>query len=157
LGDDFAGQRGILISPEMWRRFFKSAYAKLFEQAKKHGLYIWFHCCGTFRQVMPDLIDMGLDVWETVQLHLPGNDPAELKREYGQHITFAGGINTQSTLPFGTPEDVRAEVRERIRVLGQGGGYICGPDHTVRPEVPVENVAALFDEVRRYRADGMTH
>lgn len=156
LGDDFAGQHGLLISPNMWRRFFKQAYVSLFEQAREHGLMIWFHACGTFREVLPDLVDAGLDVWEPAQVHLAGNNPVELKREYGKHITFAGGISIQWTLPFGSPEDVRAEVGERIQVLGRGGGYICGPDHTVRPEVPVENVKALFDEIRSFRAEGIT-
>ena len=116
---------------------------------------MWFHGCGTFREVMPDLIDIGLDVWGPVQMHLPGNDPVELMQEYGQQITFAGGINTQRTLPFGTPEEVRYEVRERIRVLGQDGGYLCGPDHTTGPEVPVRNVLALFDVIRNFRGDGV--
>lgn len=156
LGDDFAGQHGPLISPDVWRHFFKQAYVSLFEQAKEHGLMIWFHACGTFREVLPDLVDAGLDVWAPVQVHLAGNNPVELKREYGKHITFAGGISTQWTLPFSSPEDVRAEVRERIQILGRGGGYICGPDHTVRPEVPVENVKALFDEIRSFRAEGIT-
>ena len=92
-----------------------------------------------------------MDVWETVQTHLPGNEPDVLKREYGDHITFFGGISTQTTLPFGTSDDVRREVRERIRVLGKNGGYICGPDHGIMPDVPLENVLAMYDEARKFR------
>jgi uroporphyrinogen decarboxylase len=149
-GDDFATQRGMMISPEHWRRFLKPVYQKVFELATGYGVKVWFHSCGTFRPVLPDLIDIGMDVWETTQVHLPGNEPEVLKREYGQDITFYGAINTQHTLPFGTPEDVRAEVRERIRVLGKGGGYICGADHTILPDVPIENVLAMLDEARTY-------
>ncbi|MFC2016867.1 uroporphyrinogen decarboxylase family protein [Chloroflexota bacterium] len=149
-GDDFATQKGLMISPEHWRRFLKPTYKKIFELIKGYGVKIWFHSCGTFRPVLPDLIDIGMDVWETVQVHLPGNEPEVLKREYGKDITFFGAINSQHTLPFGTTEDVRAEVRERIRVLGKGGGYICGPDHTVLPDVPVDNVLAMLDEARKF-------
>jgi uroporphyrinogen decarboxylase len=149
VGDDFATDRGMMMSPEHWRRFLKPTYGKLFALAKSYGFKMWFHCCGTFRPVLPDLIDMGMDVWETTQVHLPGNEPEVLKREYGRDITFYGAVNSQQTLPFGTPEEVRAEVRERVRVLGKGGGYICGADHTILPDVPIENVLALLDEARK--------
>ena len=150
MGDDFATQMGMMISPEHWRKYLKPTYAKYFALAKKYDLNVWFHSCGQFRPVMGDLIDIGMDVWETVQTHLPGNEPDVLKREYGAHITFFGGISTQTTLPFGTSEDVRREVRERIRVLGKNGGYICGPDHGIMPDVPMENVLAMYDEARKF-------
>ena len=92
-----------------------------------------------------------MDIWETVQAHLEGNDPAELKREFGSHISFFGAINCQKTLPFGSTEDVRREVRERVRVLGKGGGYICGPDHSIQANMPPENIAALYDELQKCR------
>ena len=149
--DDFAAQQGMLISPAHWRRFLKPSYEKIYGLAKSYGLKLWIHNCGTFRPVLGDMIDMGMDIWETVQVHLRGNDPEELKREYGRHLTFFGAINSQRTLPYGTPEEVRAEVRARIRVLGRGGGYICGPDHTVMADVPVENVLAMLDEARKFR------
>lgn len=151
-GDDFSSQTGLLLSPEHWRRYLKPVYAKVFALAKSHGLKVWFHSCGTFRPVLPDLIDIGMDIWETVQAHLPGNDPVELKREYGRHITFYGAINSQLTLPYGTAEQVRAEVRQRVRVLGKGGGYICSSDHTILPGVPFENVLAMIDEARKTQA-----
>ena len=147
-GDDFATQTGLLLSPEQWRRFLKPAYKRVFELAKSYDLKIWFHCCGTFGPVLPDLIEMGMDVWEPVQACFPGNEPVVLKREYGQHIVFAGAISTQRTLAFGTPPEVRAEVRERIRVLGRGGGYICGPDHVLLSEFPIGNVLAMVEETK---------
>jgi uroporphyrinogen decarboxylase len=149
LGDDFSTQRGMMVSPEVWRKFLKPAYKKLFELVKSYNLLVWFHSCGTFRQVLPDLVDIGMDVWETVQAHLEGNDPQELKNEFGKYITFFGAINCQHTLPFGTPEDVRREVRERARILGKGGGYICGPDHSIQANMPPENLIALYDEIRK--------
>ena len=148
-GDDFSTQRGLMISPDMWRRFLKPSYSKIFSLIKSFGLKVWFHSCGTFRPVMPDLVDMGMDVWETVQAHLEGNEPSELKREFGRHITFFGAINCQTTLSFGSPNDVRREVRERIHILGKNGGYICGPDHSIQKNMPAENLFALYDEARK--------
>jgi len=154
--DDFSSQRGMIMSPATWRKFFKPTVQKMFALAKAEGLYVWFHSCGNINDVMFDLIDMGMDVWETVQAHLPGNEPEALKKKYGDAITFCGAINTQSVLPFGTPEQVRAEVRERIRVLGKGGGYICNPDHMIKRETPLENVLALYDEINNFRSEGCT-
>jgi len=150
-GDDFSTQRGMMISPEHWRRFLKPTYRRIFDLAKSHGVKVWFHSCGSFRPVLPDLIDCGMDVWETVQVHLKGNEPTGLKRDFGRDITFYGAISTQSTLPRGTVDDVRAEVRERIHVLGKGGGYICGSDHGIMPDVPIQNVLAMVDEARQFR------
>lgn len=90
-------------------------------------------------------IDIDMDVWETVQAHLPGNQLDILKREYGDHITFFGGIYAQMTLPFESMADVRREVRERIRMLGKNGGCICGPDHGIMPDAPLNNVLAMYD------------
>ena len=149
-GDDFSTQKGILISPEHWRKYLKPTYRRLFDLFKSYDMKIWFHSCGTFAQVLPDLIEIGMDVWETVQAHLIGNEPVRLKREYGKDIVFYGAINTQETLPFGTAQDVRREVRERISVLGKEGGYICGGDHGILPDIPIENVLAMIDEARRY-------
>lgn len=148
-GDDFATQRGLMISPDHWRKYLLPTYKKIFAIAKEYGVKMWFHSCGTFRPVLPDLIDAGMDVWETVQVHLPENEPEVLKREYGRDVAFYGAVNSQQTLPYGTPEEVRAEVRERVRVLGKGGGYICGGDHSVLPDVPIENVLAMIDEARK--------
>ena len=143
IGDDFASQRGMLFDPELWRRFLKPRYAKLFEMAKSSGKFVWFHSCGDITDVLPDLIDIGVDVWETVQLHTLPISPKTLKREYGKHITFFGAINTQR-LPFITPPQVSEEVRNCIEALGEGGGYICGPDHHIKPDVSPENTVALF-------------
>ncbi|MCL2112007.1 MAG: hypothetical protein FWH32_07170 [Clostridiales bacterium] len=148
-GDDFATQRGMMISPEMWRKFLKPVYLRIFELIKSYGVMVWFHSCGSFAPVIGELVDGGMDVWETVQAHLKDNEPAELKRNYGGDLTFFGAINCQQTLPFGSPEDVRKEVRERFKVFGKGGGYIAGPDHSIQKNMPWQNIEALFDEARK--------
>jgi len=155
LGDDFATQRGMLFDPELWRRYLKRRYEKLFELGKAAGKFVWFHSCGDITAVLPDLIDIGMDVWETVQLHTLPLSPEELKREYGAHLTFFGGVSTQR-LPFAEPDAVAAEVTRCIDALGEGGGYICGPDHHVKPDVPAANALALFDTARAYRRRGYT-
>jgi len=155
LGDDFATQRGLMLSPEAWRRFLKPHYARLFDVAKRAGKVVWFHSCGDVTAVLPDLIEMGVDVWETVQLHALPISPVELKREYGRNLTFFGGVNTQR-LPFARPDEVRDEVRRCIEALGEGGGYICGPDHHIKPDVSAENTLALFDTAREFRRVGYT-
>jgi len=155
LGDDFATQRGMMINPELWRKYLKPRYTRLFDIGKRAGKFIWFHSCGDITDVLPDLIEIGLDVWETVQLHTLPISPEKLKREYGKHLTFFGGINTQR-LPFLTPEEVRAEVFGCIEALGRNGGYICGPDHHIKPDVPHANAVTLFDTATAFRRDGYT-
>jgi uroporphyrinogen decarboxylase len=150
-GDDFSTQKGLMISPDQWRRFLKPTFKAVFELVKSYDMKVWFHSCGQFRPVLGDLVDIGMDVWETVQTHLEGNEPEVLKREYGKDIAFFGAICTQHTLPHGSVEEVRKEVRERIAVLGKGGGYICGGDHGIMPDVPIENIVALIDEARKFK------
>ncbi len=149
MGDDFSTQRGIMIAPNQWRKFFKPVYLKMFELIKSYGVMVWFHSCGSFAPVIGELVDGGMDVWETVQAHLEGNEPEVLKKKYGNNLSFFGAINCQRTLPFGTPEEVRREVRERFRILGKGGGYIVGPDHSLQKNMPPQNVEALFDEAHK--------
>jgi len=155
LGDDFATQRGLMISPEHWRRLLKPRLAQLFAIGKRMGKVVWFHSCGDITAVLPDLIDIGMDVWETVQLHALPLAPDALKREFGRHVTFCGGVNTQR-LPFATPEEVRAEAVRCIERLGEGGGYICGPDHHIKPDVPPANAVALFEAATAFRRAGYT-
>ena len=155
LWDDFGTQRGLMISPQHWRRFVKPALADIFRVAKQRGRFVWFHSCGDVTSVLGDLIDIGVDVWETVQLHTLPISPRELKQQYGRHLAFFGGVSTQS-LPWKTPQQVRDEVRRCIEALGEGGGYICGPDHHIKPDVSAENTLALFDEAVRFRAPNCT-
>ena len=155
LGDDFATQRGMLISPQLWRRYLRPRYAQLFEIGKRAGKFVWFHACGDITAILPDLIDIGMDVWETVQLHTLPMSAQQLKQQYGRHITFFGAISTQR-LPFMSPPQVHSEVKRCIEALAEGGGYICGPDHHIKPDVPHANTVALFDAARTFRRLGYT-
>ena len=156
IGDDFAGNERLLIRPELWRALFKPLYTKWLGMAKEKGLLTLMHSCGQNVEVLPDLIDIGLDAWQTVQIHLPGQGAARIKAEFGQHLAFVGAIDTTNVLGVASPDQVREHVRQQIRALGKGGGYICAPDHTVMEEVPPENVAALYDTIAEFRAPGYT-
>ena len=156
IGDDFAGNERLLIQPELWRALFKPLYARWLGMAKEYGLVTLMHTCGQNMEVLPDLIEIGLDVWQTVQTHLPGQEAVRIKAEYGADLAFIGAIDTTNVLGFASPDQVRAHVQEQIRALGKGGGYICAPDHTIMEEVPPENVAALYDTIAEFRAPGYT-
>lgn len=156
LGDDFAGNSSLLIQPAMWRSMFKPLYAKWLGMAKAKGLPTLMHSCGVVVGVLPDLIDSGLDAWQTVQAHLPGQDAARLKAEFGKDLTFVGAIDTTNILGRCGPAEIQEHVRRQILTLGEGGGYICAPDHTIMAEVPSENVTALYQTVAEFRAPGYT-
>ncbi len=149
-GDDPAGQSGMLFSPDVWRRFFKPAWARLFSTAKSRGVKVMHHICGSPVSIIPDLIDIGMDIMMPLQLGAGDMDPDSLKREYGQDITFWGGVNTQHLMPYGRPDDVRAEVRRLIDILGHEGGFILSSSHDLMDDVPVENIVAMYDEAISY-------
>lgn len=148
--DDVATDRGLFFNLKLWRKFFKKPLAKMFSLAKDFNLKVKYHCCGAMSELIPDLLEIGMDILEPCQFHLPGMDPKTLKREFGQYLTFYGGINTQRTLPFGTSEEVRQEVKERIGLVGKGGGYILTGDHSIEPDVPIDNILAMYDEAKSY-------
>ncbi len=143
--DDIAGQNGLLMSLDMWGKHIRPYHARLNRIIHEHGAKVIYHSDGAVMQAVPGLIDMGIDVLQALQFDARDMDPAELKTMYGDRLCFCGGISVQSTLPFGTPEDVRHEVRERVRVLGRDGGYILGPSHAIQVGTPPENILALFD------------
>ena len=156
MGDDFAANDSLLIPPDLWRELFKPLYAKWLGMAKSKGLFTFMHCCGKITEVLPDLIDSGLDAWQTVQTHLDGQGPEFINREYGRHLTFVGAIDTTNLLGVATPNEVYEHVRTQIRILGRDGGYVCAPDHTVMEEVPPENLAALYRACAEFRGEGYT-
>jgi uroporphyrinogen decarboxylase len=151
-GDDLAGQKGLLFSAEIFRRLFKRPLGRIFELVKSRGVRVMFHICGAVQDLIPDLIDIGLDILMPLQFRAVGMDAGLLKREYGRDLCFYGGIDVQHTLPYGTAEEVRAEVRERIDVLGENGGYILASSHALMDDVPAANVLAMYDEARRLPA-----
>lgn len=149
MGDDYGCQRGMLMSPEMWRRMMKPNLARLYSQAKDCGLATMHHSCGAVSEIIPDLIEIGVDILDPVQVRADGMDPASLKARFGDRIAFHGAVDTQWTLPYGTSDDVRAEVRERIRVLGAGGGFILSGSQWLTDDIPTANILAMYDEVLR--------
>lgn len=144
--DDIGGQTGLLMSLPMWETQLKPYHARLNRLIHAHGARVIYHSDGAVMEAVPGLLDMGIDVLQALQFDCVGMDPVRLKADFGDRLCFEGGVSVQSTLPFGTVDDVRAEVRERIRVLGAGGGYILGPSHAIQAGTPPENVLALFDE-----------
>jgi len=146
-GDDVASQRALLISPQAWRARIKPHLARVFEVGKAQGLWVAYHCCGALRPIIPDLIEMGLDVLNPIQCNCPGMDPLELKREFGSALSFMGGVDTQGLLPYGTVEEVRRATRRLIEgMTADGGGYILAASHTIPPETPLDNLFALYAE-----------
>ena len=150
IGDDFGAQDELIISPALFREFFKPRYAKLFSRWKQMNpaLKIAFHSDGNIYPLIGDFIEIGLDILNPVQPK--SMDPARLKKEFGQHLTFWGTIDIQETMPFGTPEDVANEVKLRLRSVGKGGGLILAPAHNIQSNFPVENVLAFYETARQF-------
>ncbi len=146
-GDDVASQRSLMMSPDTWRALVKPHLKRAFDVGKSHGLCVAYHCCGALRPIIPDLVEMGLDVLNPIQCNCAGMDPAELKRDFGPQLTFMGGVDTQGLLPTAAPDEVRRATRKLIDdMTSDGGGYILAASHTIPPETPLENIFAMYDE-----------
>ena len=146
-GDDFGGQNGMLIDPLTWRSQIKPRIRFMFEEFRKvqPNIKIAWHSCGSILPIIPDFIELGLDILNPIQPLAKDMDPLFLKREYGKDLTFFGGIDVQELLPSGSPQMVKDEIRRRIDILGKDGGYIIAPAHNIQPDTPVENVQAFFE------------
>lgn len=147
MGDDLGTQRGPQMSPDMYRSIIKPAHRQVYEYVKTHSdLYIFLHTCGSIYRLIPDLIEVGVDILNPVQISAVDMDPARLKREFGQDVVFwGGGANTQHVLPDATPAEVRRHVRELIEIFAPGGGYVFCQVHNIQANVPPENVVAMFE------------
>ncbi len=150
MGDDFGTQKGLFMSPEMWRQFLRPGFKAFIDLAKKHGCKVAHHSCGSIKPIIPDLIECGLDILNPIQPDVDNMDRKELKQLFGDHLCFHGSISIQRTLPFGTPDDVRSEVQERVRTLGPNGGFIFCTAHNIQADTPTENIVALFDAYRTF-------
>ena len=150
-GDDLGMQSAPLMAPRMYRRLIKPCHAELLSEIKRRTkAKIFFHSDGNVYPLLGDFIEIGVDLLNPVQVSAREmGDTARLKREFGKRLAFCGAIDTQWALPYGTPADVRAEVRRRIHDLGPGGGYILASVHCIQPDVPVENVIAMLDEAQK--------
>ncbi len=143
--DDVATQNSLMISPEMWRDYVRPRHAQLIELAKAFGKPVMYHCDGAIYPLVGDLIDLGIDLLNPIQPDAKGMDPQRMKDEFGDRLSFHGGVDIIKTLPRGTTADVAAEVRERKRVLGKNGGYILASSHHIQSDTPMANVLAMYD------------
>jgi uroporphyrinogen decarboxylase len=146
-GDDLGMQTGPQISPAMYREFFKPRHQMLWNRAKKLApVKVMLHCCGGVRELLPDLIEAGLDAINPVQISCRGMDAAELKKEFGRNLTFwGGGCDTRDVLPLGTPEQVRRHVLEQLRILAPGGGFVFQQVHNALANIPPQSIVAMLD------------
>ncbi|NLE37338.1 MAG: methyltransferase [Pirellulaceae bacterium] len=151
-GDDLGTQNGPMLSPAMYREFFKPHHARMWSRAKELAdVRVMLHCCGGVRPLLDDLIDAGLDAINPVQITCRGMEPAELKRDFGDRLTFwGGGCDTRRMLSQATPDAVRSHVRELLDIWAPGGGFVFQQVHNVLADVPAENIIAMFDAVAEY-------
>jgi len=152
MGDDMGTQNGIMLSPDLWRRVFKPRWKLLFEAFKKRKpeLFIAYHSDGGIRPIIPDFIEIGLDILNPLQPLCVGMDSFQIKKDFGKDLSFFGGIDIQEALPFGSPREVRKEVITRINAFAPGGGYICGPTHNIQADTPLVNILAMYDTIKTY-------
>ena len=158
LGDDFGAQTGPLVSPSFMREAILPRWARIVRTVRSATrAKVFFHSCGAISEFIPDLIEMGVDILNPVQVTCDGMDTADLKAKWGKNICFwGGGVDTQSVLAAGTPAQVRAEVRRRVRDLAPGGGFVFTPVHNIMPNVPPENVVAAYSEAKALGTAGFT-
>ncbi len=149
-GTDFGTQEKAFISPDMYREFYQPFHRRLNDWIHRHTPWkIFYHSCGSIVDLLDEFVAVGVDIVNPVQCSARGMDPAYLKQRYGDRLVFwGGGVDTQHVLPFGTPEEVYAQVRERIRIFSPGGGFVFNPVHNIQQNVPVENMLAMFQAVR---------
>jgi uroporphyrinogen decarboxylase len=151
ISEDLGFQNGLIVSPELYRELFKPRHRKYFETVKKYtSAFIHLHSCGSIYKLIPDLIELGVDVLNPVQVAARDMDSSILGPEFGDRLSFWGAIDTQRVLPKGTPEEVKSEVKRRIRDLAPSGGYILAAVHNIQPGVPVENIIAMYEAGREY-------
>jgi uroporphyrinogen decarboxylase len=144
-GDDWGDQRGVILGPERWRHFLKPRWAQIFARVHAAGKVTMCHSCGSVAAIIPDLIEIGLDVLESVQPEAAGMNPYELKRLYGDRITFWGTLGSQSLIPHGTPAELAQEIARLVDEVGAGGGYILAPAKPLQAETPLENAVAIVE------------
>jgi hypothetical protein len=143
--DDVAGQDGMMFSPVLFRRYFQPLYREMIAEVKRHGLLYSWHCCGSVHQVLPMMIDAGIDVFDVVQTSARDMDLEIIHRRYGHDICVCGGIDVQQLLVTGTPQQVRAEVGRAHELWGARGGLVLGPSHEAVPETPLDNILAIYE------------
>ena len=147
--NDFGTQRNLIMSPDVWREFLKPELKRLYDCIKSYGAKVFQHSCGSVADIIPDLIEIGADILDPVQVASDGMDTESLAEKFGGKISFHGGIDTQFVLPNGSEEEVRAEVRRVIGTLGSKGGYILCGSQDYMEDIPIANIAAVYDEAKK--------
>jgi len=150
VAEDLGTQDSLLMSPRLFRRFLKPHMARLIDVIHSYGLKVFHHDDGAMRPMLPELIEIGIDLLNPIQWRCRGMDREELARDFGDRVVFHGGVDNQQTLPFGSAEDIRSEVRENISIFRDAKGYIVAPCHNLQANTPTENVVALYDAVREF-------
>jgi len=151
-GDDFGAQNGLLISPAHWRSHLRPGFTDYLGLIKSYGAKTMHHTCGSVLEIIPDMIDCGLDILQSVQPEAHGMSLTDLKRRFGRDISFQGGVSIQKTMPYGSQDDVRNEVRAIADVVGNGGGYIFCTSHNIQADTPTANITALLKAYADYGA-----
>jgi uroporphyrinogen decarboxylase len=144
-GDDWGQQSGLIFGARLWRRFIKQRIERMYGMVKRAGKTVLIHCCGRVQELFPELIELGLDIFNPFQPEVM--DPYEIKQKYGRNLSFLGGMSVQKLLPFGTPRAVRDETLRLLEQVGRGGGFIIAPSHDMTGDIPVENMAAFINTV----------
>ena len=150
VGDDYGTQKALLVGPRHWRTFIQPALKQLADIAKGHGAYLYLHSCGAIRELIPDLIETGVDVLDPLQVKATGMIPAELKRAYGDGICFCGGVDEQELLPRGRPGEIRPAVHQLLDTMCVEGGFFLGPTHNFQDDIPTENIVAMYEAAREW-------
>ncbi len=146
LHDDVASQQNLLMSKEMWKTYIKPLFKKYFDFYSKHGVKKYYHSCGSIDPIIEDLIEIGLDLLNPLQFSAKDfPPPEELKLKYGDRLSFNGGMDIQTVLPFYSPEEIKKETKRLINILGKGGGYVMESSHALQPDTTPENIIAMYD------------
>jgi len=155
-GDDLGMDSGPFMSPQTYQELFKPHHTALCDYVEQHSsMHTFLHCCGSIYQLLPDLIDAGFEIINPVQTNCVDMEPERLKREFGRDVTFwGGGIDTRHVLNNANPDDIRKHVQNRLEIFSPGGGFVFNPIHNILPEVPPENIVAMFDAVDEFNRNG---
>ena len=146
VAEDMGGQEGLMYSPEHIRTFLLPRMKRIIDLAHEAGAHVFHHNDGAIRKVLPEMIQLGIDILNPIQWRCKGMEREALKRDFGQDVVFHGGMDNQHTLVFGSVDEVRQEVRDNLRILGEGGGYILAPCHNIQAVSPPENIVAMYEE-----------
>ena len=153
IGDDFGTQEGLLLSRDMWRKFFRGPLKQMADTARAHGAHYYQHSCGAVRDLIPDFIDMGVEVLDPIQVKATGMVPAQLKAEFGDRLCFSGGVDEQALLPNGTPQEIREAVLALLDDMAVGGGFFLGPTHNFQTDIPTDNIVAMYEAAKEWSSD----